>query len=275
MDFLRFLRRLRGPSVQERKIEDEKADTTVVAEQPPPVQVLPEPEKTEEEKEKDRLAHQFRIWLDRFDNILDEAVSTEEIEIKTDLFTLVSEFVALKNEVKRESRQFKATFDNYKSSLELLQSGYEALMKEQEARKKERDVSRNELMDMALRMIIVEILDIRDRIEEGLRMLKNKKPSLIKRMFKIKDTIVQSIIEGQEMILGRMDRMLLSHGVIPIVTKDKVLNPHLMRAIEIDSISEIEDGIVLEEIRKGFMIKDEIIRVAEVKVNKQQGEIKL
>jgi molecular chaperone GrpE len=41
-----------------------------------------------------------------------------------------------------------------------------------------------------------------------------------------------------------------------------------MRAVEIDDIPDKSDGLVLEEIRKGFMINNEIVRVAEVKVNR-------
>jgi molecular chaperone GrpE len=41
-----------------------------------------------------------------------------------------------------------------------------------------------------------------------------------------------------------------------------------MRAIEIENRNDVENGIVTGEIRKGFMWENEVLRLAEVKVNK-------
>ena len=47
-----------------------------------------------------------------------------------------------------------------------------------------------------------------------------------------------------------------------------MLDPHTMNAVEIDRDPKIDNGIVLEELRKGFLFEDQVLRIAEVKVNK-------
>jgi molecular chaperone GrpE len=42
-----------------------------------------------------------------------------------------------------------------------------------------------------------------------------------------------------------------------------------MRAVEVESDHQLRNGIVTEELRKGFMWDKELLRIAEVKVNKK------
>jgi len=44
-----------------------------------------------------------------------------------------------------------------------------------------------------------------------------------------------------------------------------------MSVLEIDYKPALEKGIVLEELRKGFFYKDQVLRLAEVKVNKTKA----
>jgi molecular chaperone GrpE len=42
-----------------------------------------------------------------------------------------------------------------------------------------------------------------------------------------------------------------------------------MRAVEMDSQPHLENGIVTGELRKGFLWEEDVLRLAEVKVNKK------
>ena len=44
---------------------------------------------------------------------------------------------------------------------------------------------------------------------------------------------------------------------------------HTMRAAELDHRSDLANGIVTEELRKGYLWQGELLRLAEVKVNRQ------
>jgi len=58
--------------------------------------------------------------------------------------------------------------------------------------------------------------------------------------------------------------------VTAIEVLNQSLDPYSMTAIEIDHNPKIDDGIVTEELRKGFKWQNKILRLAEVKVNKQE-----
>ncbi len=234
--------------------------------------IEPETKDSLHEDKKNELTLRFRKWLDSFDGILSESIQFEDNTKKEiDLFTLFSEFIALKNEVKLENRQFKRNADQFKLSLDLLQSGFESLLKEQSSHKE----TINNLREAVLKSIIIEIFDIRDRIEDSLRILKSRRYSLFRRIFRRKDQVAATLIEGQEMLMNRLDRMLISHGVLPIETENKTLDPHLMRVIEVENYLDKGDGIVLEEIRKGFLLNGTVLRIADVKVNKRKNVVNL
>src|SRR3990172_548528 len=137
---------------------------TQYSHEPQQLEPVPEAEVSPQDENKDRLTRQFRVWLDSFDQVLESASgSVQELDTQTDLYSLFSEFIALKNEVQRQSRQHKNTLEQMSNVISLLQTSAEALKAEQTARKEDN-------RQMALRIIIMEILDIRDRIEEGLRI---------------------------------------------------------------------------------------------------------
>ena len=221
-------------------------------------------EKYEAQGKKEIPADRSRQLLYNINENQEETVGFKAIETETDLFSLFSGLLALKNEVRLESRQFKNALDQFRSVLDLLRSGHEAALLEQAARRQEM----TEIKRIAITPIIMDILDIRDRIEAGIRLIKSKKPSLIKRIFRKKNELSGTFLEGQEMMLNRMDGMLLSNGVTPIDYVGRIMDPHLMKAIEIERLPGKEDGMVTEEIRKGFMMDGKVLRPADVKVNR-------
>ena len=70
------------------------------------------------------------------------------------------------------------------------------------------------------------------------------------------------------MTLKRFDQLLQRHNVQAIDCIGKLLDPSTMSAVEIDRNPKLENGIVIEELRKGFLFEGNVLRLAEVKVNK-------
>ena len=70
------------------------------------------------------------------------------------------------------------------------------------------------------------------------------------------------------MIVNRFKRFFQTHHVQEIECLNKMINPEIMVAVETDRNTDIANGIVLEELRKGFLYHDSVLRLAEVKVNK-------
>lgn len=75
--------------------------------------------------------------------------------------------------------------------------------------------------------------------------------------------------EGIKLIYNKLKDTLKKYGVEQIETMDKKFNPE-----EHESLGEIEtadkEGIVLEEIRKGYKIQNKILRPAQVRVGKNK-----
>lgn len=222
------------------------------------------PETDARTAEKERLVLQFRKWLDAQPEIPAARMDTPETGKQTDLYSLFAEFIALKGEIKIESRQFKSAFDDFRKTLELLETGYKVLQKEAEGRIE----GAKEIRFLATQSFIVELLEIRDRVEDSQQVMATLKPKILKRKYRKKKALLSSMKQGQTMLLNRIEKLLQNHDVLPIEAAGQPFDPHKMRAVEIDCKPKKENGIVLTELRKGYTRHDEVIRVAEVKVNK-------
>ncbi|WP_031433232.1 nucleotide exchange factor GrpE [Methylomarinum vadi] len=211
--------------------------------------------------------------LEQFQNYLEQSRLDEENSqpAAVDLAMLLGEMATLKTEVKAESRQFKNTLDTLGSSLDTLQNDNAALAKEltrhdDRLRQQQQEITRT---------MLLEFVDIYDRLTAGLHILQGYCP--VKKLFKRsrdKDIhFIQRFHEGQQMTLNRFERLLLNYHIRPIDCVGKALDPHTMTAIATGHDPEFGNGVVLEELRKGFLFHDQVLRLAEVKVNKIQSPV--
>ncbi|MDY0405524.1 nucleotide exchange factor GrpE [Virgibacillus sp. 179-BFC.A HS] len=79
---------------------------------------------------------------------------------------------------------------------------------------------------------------------------------------------VASFMEGMSMIYNQLMEALQSQGVSPIETVGKEFDPNLHHAVMQAEDDNYDSNIVVEELQKGYMLKDRVIRPAMVKVNK-------
>lgn len=78
----------------------------------------------------------------------------------------------------------------------------------------------------------------------------------------------QGIIEGIQMVYNQLTEALASHGIQQIETIGRPFDPNLHHAIMQVEDEEKESNEILEELQKGYLIHDRVIRPAMVKVNK-------
>jgi molecular chaperone GrpE len=213
-----------------------------------------------EEALKETMLAQFRAYLDQVGTGVEASADAPEEGRTVDLFALFSELVALKSEVRLEARQFKTSLDQFREAFGTVQSSHAVLQAEVERGRAERQTVQRE----AQRPLLLDLLDLRDRLEAGL-------PSLGKRgrwWCKGQDKLLATLREGQEITLRRLDRVLEARRVRPIEALGRSLDPHTMRATAVESRRELADGVVTAELRKGFLWEGEVLRPAEVKVNR-------
>ena len=210
--------------------------------------------------EKSELLEDFQKYLEQ-SNL--EQLATPE---HPDLHTLLTELTGLKTEVKAESRQFKNTLDTLCSALTTVQYDNKTLSAELAGYAPRLEQQQTEI----IRTMLLEMIDIYDRLSIGIDVLQNYQPveTLFKSSRKKDVNFIKRFKQGQIMTIKRLDQLLQRYQVRPIDCLGLLFDPVTMRAVETSCISELKNGIVLEELRKGFLFKDQVLRLAEVRVNK-------
>jgi len=75
---------------------------------------------------------------------------------------------------------------------------------------------------------------------------------------------------GFQMILGQMKEVLNQHGVMPFVSKGEKFDPFRHEAVETEESEEHEEGTILAELLRGYLVGDKVLRAARVKVAKKK-----
>lgn len=210
--------------------------------------------------EKSELLEDFQKYLQQ-SNMESFAASAQP-----DLNTLLSELVGLKTEVKAESRQFKNTLDTLSSALTTVEDDNKILSKELTENVQQREIQRTEI----LQSMLLDIIDIYDRLHLGRDVLQNYRPvaSLFKSSRKKDIDFIKRFTQGHDMTLKRLDQLLQQYQVDSVECVGELFDPVTMYAVETGSYQEFENGRVVEELRPGFLFQGKVLRLAEVKVNK-------
>jgi len=102
--------------------------------------------------------------------------------------------------------------------------------------------------------LIIQLLEVVDELELA---IKNTQISA--------DT--QTLVEGVQLTLKRLRKVLEQEGVSPIVAEGKPFDPSKHNAIAAIEREDTEGCMVVEEVRKGYMMKEKVIRPTIVKVS--------
>jgi molecular chaperone GrpE len=107
-----------------------------------------------------------------------------------------------------------------------------------------------------------ETLNLIDNLERSKQILENDEA--LKNSEALKKTLEHFDIINKDMV-----SILSKNGITPIVSIGKKLDPNLHQAMmEIDD-NQKEPGSIIQEIQKGFMMKDRLLRPALVGVSKK------
>ena len=127
-----------------------------------------------------------------------------------------------------------------------------------------------------------ELVNYRKRKDdEVVRMLKYANEDLVKEMLPIIDTFERAIkmddenlddevskfLSGFKMMYCNLISILESYGVKAIDGNNKPFDPTYHQAVMTDKKDGVEQGMILEVLQKGYLLKDKVIRPAMVKVS--------
>ncbi|WP_339243228.1 nucleotide exchange factor GrpE [Paenibacillus sp. FSL F4-0243] len=113
---------------------------------------------------------------------------------------------------------------------------------------------KEELAQYATSKLVTELLSVLDNFERALVTTPSSPES-------------EAFVKGVNMIFRQLDGVLKSEGLTAMETVGQPFNPEYHQAIMQVESEEYEEGIVTEEVQKGYLLKDKVLRPAMVKVS--------
>src|SRR5699024_11447059 len=101
--------------------------------------------------------------------------------------------------------------------------------------------------------VITELLPVLDNFERALQTEVSEEN--------------QSFKDGVQMVYDQLNNALQAQGVEAIIATGEAFDPNLHHAVMQVSDEEYAANTVVEELQKGYMLKDKVIRPTMVKVN--------
>ncbi|MCD8511967.1 MAG: nucleotide exchange factor GrpE [Bacillus sp. (in: Bacteria)] len=77
----------------------------------------------------------------------------------------------------------------------------------------------------------------------------------------------KSLLKGMEMVYRQLQEALKKEGIEVIDAVGQPFDPHIHQAVMQVETEEFEKNVVVEELQKGYKLRDRVIRPAMVKVN--------
>jgi len=139
---------------------------------------------------------------------------------------------------------------------------YLRLYAEFENARKRMEREKSEFLRYANQELIADFLDILDDLERSVEAAKANHEDY------------DAFLKGIEMVMAHVYDLLRKNDVAPIDAKGKMFDPHCHEALMQEERDDVEEGIVVDEFQKGYMLGERVIRTNKVKVAKKKEQSK-
>ncbi len=140
----------------------------------------------------------------------------------------------------------KKRSEEYLTRLKYLQADFENL-------RKRCDRQIQQVTEYGTERLVIQLLEVLDELELAVKNGQSTDSAKI-------------LLEGVQMTMKRLRKVLEQEGVSPIESIGKPFDPSKHNAIAAEERDDVENCVVTEEVRKGYMMKDKVIRPSIVKV---------
>lgn len=189
--------------------------------------------------------------MEKNDEIVeDEAIKEESIVDEQQ----VSSEETLAGEEATEESNDENVIEELTSKLQEEENKRLRLMADYENYKRRATLDKEALQKYRAQNVLTNIIPVLDNFSRALNV-------------EVKSEEATSLMTGMEMIYRSLVDALESEGLVEIEAQDKEFDPNFHQAIMTESDPEKPSGSVLEELQKGYMLKDRILRPSMVKVN--------
>ncbi len=117
---------------------------------------------------------------------------------------------------------------------------------------------REDAIRYANQSLLEDLLPVIDNFEMGMQAAAQDKSSMI--------------YIGMDMVRRQLNDFLAAQGVTEVPAEGKVFDPNVHEAVSHEVAADSEDGKVLRVHRRGYMLRDRLLRPATVVVAKNDGE---
>ncbi|MDO8725000.1 MAG: nucleotide exchange factor GrpE [Candidatus Methanoperedens sp.] len=128
-----------------------------------------------------------------------------------------------------------------------------------ENQRKRSQKEKEEFVKYANEKLIIEFIDILESLERG---LENTKGSNNK----------DKLIHGLELIYKQLKNVLEKNGLAPIKALGEKFDPYKHEAMMQTPSDDNEEGTILEEFARGYMLNNKVIRYSKVRVSKNKDK---
>jgi molecular chaperone GrpE len=111
----------------------------------------------------------------------------------------------------------------------------------------------------AIQNLILDLFPELDNFDRALKLADNSKD-------------IDKFVEGIKLIEDQLFKVLGKYGVKSIETAGKAFDPNLHEAVMEEENNELPHHTIVDELQKGFLLKERVIRPSKVKVSKRTIE---
>ena len=192
---------------------------------------MSKPDKELKEENKDETS-----LLEEEQEIENQSAETEdlqeEVEEIDETEKLIEELKEQNGEYLAHIQRLQADFDNYKRQTEK---------------------QRADLIAYANEGLLLKILEVYEDFERAKENCKTE----------------EEYSEGLDLIYKKLTTILEKEGIQPIPTKNEKFDPFKHEAMMAENNPEYENGMIIDELAKGYTLKDKVIKYSMVKVCKK------
>ena len=155
--------------------------------------------------------------------------------------------------LREKLRKREAELKSLKKELDDLKDAHLRRLADMENLRKRIEREKADFQQYALSGLLLELLDVSDNFERALQIGAS-------------ETDGKTFREGVELILRMFQTLLTKHGVRPIVLENRAFDPNFQHAMTVSESDEVREPTVDEELQKGYMLHDRLLRPTLVKV---------
>lgn len=181
--------------------------------------------------------------------IMAKEKETAQEEMKEEVVEETTEDVEVQKEenLQQQMKKLEEEVNNWKTD-------YYKVFADMENLKRRLEKEHQNSLKFMMQSFIEELLPVVDNFERSLNV---QNPS----------DEIQTFLKGYQMIFDQLMAILKKNGVEVIEAQGQEFDPNLHQAVMTTQDENYDHNVVVEELQKGYKLKDRVIRASLVKVN--------